>query len=506
MRNLLLLFVFGILISCTHDKNSDYSVPKKVIIAGKVNNLDPGNRDVGLYVNRPGLNQLVISTKVDSAGHFHASFDIYTPTDVWVQYKMNVLVLVQPGDSIYVEFDGHPNQRPQILETIQFGGDGVKVNQDAAKFQKMYFSDPIYTDWDEKSRTKKTYDVDQYVLYLDTLQQRIDTLFQKFMAEVKPGKVVEIWAKTYIEEDYYDALSFYPMEHMMANDSLRGKWSVPDGYYDALLNRLPIEKDMLVSGYALVNFVNRFHYGYARKKIWEEDANKQYTTPEGFTVGPAEIMDSLTVYGIIKYTPDTLLRQMVLTELFAQNLENSDVRLFEKYKHIVDQYVVEPFLKEPLNEMYTELKHRIENPVLATDALLKKLENTSAQQLFDSVLTNNQGKVIYLDCWATWCGPCISEMPNSKKLKEELEGKDVAFVYLCVDSEEELWKASLAQLQIGGQHYFLSKEQSTDLRKAFDIQGIPYYFLIDQQGVILDKGSHLRPNIMKEKILELLGS
>lgn len=506
MRNLLLLFFFAILISCNNDKNKDYSVPKKVVIAGKVNNLDPGNREVSLYVNRPGLSQQVVSAKADSAGHFHASFDIYTPTDVWILYKTNFLVLVEPGDSIYVEFDGQPNQRPQVLETIQFGGDAVMVNQDAAKFQHMYFSDPIYTDWDAKRRTNQTYDADRYVLYLDTLQQRIDALFQKFMAEVKPGKVVEIWAKTYIEEDYYDALSFYPMEHMMANDSLRGKWNVKDDFFDRLLNRLPVEEDMLFSGYALTNFVNRFHYGYARKKIWQEEANRQYLTPEGFNVGPAEIMDSLTVYGIIKYTPDTLLRQMVLTEFFAQNLENSDVRLYEKYKHLADQYIGEPFLKEPLNEMYTDLKFRIENPVLATDALLKKLENTSAQQLFDSVLTVNKGKVIYLDCWATWCGPCISEMPNSKKLKEELDGKDVAFVYLCVDSEEALWKASLSQLQIGGQHYYLSQEQSTDLRKVFDIKGIPYYFLIDREGVILDKGSHLRPNIMKEKILGLLES
>ena len=506
MRNRLLLFLFVILISCNNDKNNDYSVPKKVVIAGKVNNLDEGNRDVSLYVNRPGLNQLVVPVKADSSGHFHASFDMYTPSDVWVLYKTNFLVLVQPGDSIYVEFDGQSSQRPQILETIRFGGDGVEVNQDAAKFQYLYFSDPIYTDWDAKSRATKNYDADRYLMYLDTLQQRIGALYDKFLDEVKPGKVVEIWAKTYIEEDYYDALSFYPMEHLRSNDSLHGKWQVPDDFFDPLLKRLPIEKDMLYSGYALVNFVNRFHYSYARKKIWQEEANKQYTTPEGYTVGPTDIMDSLTVNGIIKYTPDTLLRQMVLTELFAQNLENSDVRLYEKYKHIADQYIVEPFLKEPLNKMYIDLKQRIENPVMATDAYLKKLENTTAQQLFDSVLTANKGKVIYLDCWATWCGPCISEMPNSKKLKEDLEGKDVVFVYLCVDSEEELWKASLAQLQIGGQHYFLSKEQSTDIRKAFDIQGIPHYFLIDQQGVILDKGSHLRPNIMKEKILGLLDS
>jgi thiol-disulfide isomerase/thioredoxin len=195
---------------------------------------------------------------------------------------------------------------------------------------------------------------------------------------------------------------------------------------------------------------------------------------------------------------------MVLTECFRQHLDNSDIRLYEKYKNIVNEYIVEPFLKEPLDELYTEVKNRIENPILATSAYLKKLENTTAKQLIDSVLSSNDGHVIYLGCWATWCGPCKAEMPHSKELMEELENQNVAFVFLCIDSEEDLWKASLAELQIDGQHYFLSREQSADLRAVFEVQGIPHYFLIDQKGTIVEKGSHLRPNNVKDKILGLL--
>ncbi|HOH96602.1 MAG TPA: TlpA disulfide reductase family protein, partial [Candidatus Enterocola sp.] len=417
-----------------------------------------------------------VSAKADSTGYFHTSFEIYTPTDVWVTYKMNFLVLVQPGDSIYLEFDGKLDKRPEILETVKFSGDGAKVNQDAAKFQSMYFSNPLYYDWNAKEQAKQKYDVDQYLMYLDTLQKCIDDLYNNFLVEVKPDSKVKIWAKTYIEQDYYEALSWYPMDHLKANNLKRGEWSVPDDYYDALLTRLPIEKDMLISGYALSGFVNRFHYNYSRSKIWDEEQNKQYKTPEGRIAGPTEIIDSITILGIVKYTPDTLLRQMVLTEFFQQKLDKSDIRLYEKYKNIVDDYIVEPFLREPLFELYSEVKNRIENPVVATNAYLNKLENTTAKQLFDLVLTSNKGKVIYLDCWATWCGPCRAEMPHSKKIMDDLEDKDVAFVFLCIDSEEELWKASLAEFQIGGQHYFLTKEQSTDLRAVFEIVGIPHYF------------------------------
>ncbi|HPM10706.1 MAG TPA: TlpA disulfide reductase family protein [Paludibacter sp.] len=503
MRQLLILLVFGFIISsCT--KNNEYSIPQKVIVAGKVINVDSENHNVELYVNRPGFKQTAISARTDSLGNFHASFETYTPTDVWIMYKVNFLVLVQPGDSIYLEFDGKPKHRPDILETVKFSGDGAKTNQEAAKFQYMYFSNPLYYDWKAKEQAKQKYDVDQYLLYLDTLQKRINDLYNDFLVEVNPGSKVKIWAKTYIEKDYYDALSWYPMDHLRANNLTNEEWSVPDDYYDALLTRLPIEKDMLISGHALSGFTNRFHYRYSNSKIWDEEQNKQYKFPGGVVAGPTEIIDSITILGIVKYTPDTLLRQMVLTEYFQQQLNKSDIKRYEKYKNIADDYIVEPFLREPLFKLYTEVKNRIENPVMATNAYLNKLENTTAKQLFNSILTSNRGKVIYIDCWATWCGPCKAEMPNSKKLMEDLRDKDVAFVFLCINSEEKLWKANLAELQIGGQHYFLTSAQSNDLRAVFEVQGIPYYFLIDRSGTIVEKGSHLRPENVKNIISSLL--
>ncbi len=504
MKKLLILLVLGILISCTNDESNDFSIPKKVIIAGRVDSIDPDNLDLFLYVNRPAFNSIEIFTKADSSGYFNCSFESYTLTDVWLRYKTNFLVLVHPGDSIYVEFDGKPNSRPQILETIKFSGNRAKANQDAAKFQFMYFSNPLYYDWDTKEQAKQKYDVDQYLMYLDTLQKRIDELYNDFLDKVHPDKIVKRWAKAYIEQDYYDALAWYPNDYLRANNLKRGEWSVPDDYFNALLKGLPVEKDMLISGYALSGFVNRFHYYYSTDKIWNEEQNKQYRTPEGYYLTTAEISDSININGIIKYTPDTLLRQMVLAEYFQQNFERSDINVYEEYKNIVDKYIVEPFLREPLEELYIDLKNRIENPVLASDAIINKPENTTAKQLIDSVLITNKGKVIYLDCWATWCGPCKAEMPQSKSLMEELKDKDVAFVFLCIDSEEDLWKANLAEFQIGGQHYFLTREQSVDLREAFDIQGIPHYFLFDQDGTIVEKGSHLRPYIVKDKILSML--
>jgi hypothetical protein len=95
-------------------------------------------------------------------------------------------------------------------------------------------------------------------------------------------------------------------------------------------------------------------------------------------------------------------------------------------------------------------------------------------------------------------------MPNSKMVEEEMKNEDVAFVYICLESEEQKYKATIAKLQLGGQHYFLSYQQSREIRTLFEISGIPFYLLIDKNGVIIEKGSHLRPLNVKSKLRNLL--
>ena len=505
MKKALCFLIILLIASCTNNENN-FKIPQQVIIAGKVLNFKKDNPNVQLSVNRLGLGSLQIYADLDSLGNFSTSFKSYIPTDVWVKYNTNFLVLTHPGDSIYVVFNGKPRRRPAILKTIKFSGDAAQTNREAAKFQQKYFSNPLYNDWDAKDKAVKDYNLEQYGLYLDTLQQRISDLYNNFIDEVSPIEEVQIWAKTYIEEDYYDALSFYPNDHQRKNKLTNKEWVIPTSYYDNLKKRLPITQPMLISGYALSSFINRYHYDYVRVNLWSEEENQKYKTDNGYIVAPSNVMDSLKVYGIIKYTPDTLLKQMVLTELIRQNFDKSDIHLFEKYRNVIESNVKEPFLYKPLLEQYNQLKQRLENPQIASEAMLKKIDNSSAKQIMDSIMLSNKGKVIYLDCWATWCGPCKAEMPGSKKLMKKMKGKgkDVAFVYLCLDSEEKLWKASLAELQLTGQHYFLTKKQSTDIRKVFEINGIPHYFLINKKGIITEKGSHLRPNLVEEKIEKLL--
>ena len=479
-------------------------VPQTIIVSGKIDNYEL-NRQLTLHVNRLGFSQEQILAKMDSAGNFMATFESYIPVDVWVMYNTNFLVLLHPNDSLFVQFDGKHKDRPELLTSIKFGGDAAKTNQYAAKFQQMYYSHEIYYDWDKKRKAVKEYDTDQYLQYLDTIEQKSKKLYDQFVVENCPDNKSKKWAQLFIENDHYFKLAWYAIDHRDANNmKWDNPWNVPKGFYDVLCNRLPIDASMFINAYGLSSFHNTFDW-YVNDKLKDRATGDSWAIlPGGYIAGQPEIVDSIRIFSFIEFVPDSLLLQMMLTKVFDQTFNIENVGVYEKFRDVAETYIKEPFLKDPLHQKYLQTKQRIENPQVYTEAILKESANLSVNQVMDGILQQNKGKVIYVGFWGTWCGPCLSEMPNSKIVEHEFKNEDVVFVYICLESEEKQWKATLDKFQLGGQHYLLSYKQSGEIRSLLSITGVPFYMLVDKQGVIKEKGNHLRPLNIKTKIKEML--
>lgn len=122
----------------------------------------------------------------------------------------------------------------------------------------------------------------------------------------------------------------------------------------------------------------------------------------------------------------------------------------------------------------------------------------------DDILNTYKGKVIYLDFWASWCGPCKREMPYSQKLKKELNGKDVAFVYISTDNNTDKWKAAIDQLQINGIHYRANPKVRNQIIQRFNLQYIPRYILIDKSGKVVDENANRPSNPQTKQDIEKL--
>ena len=100
-------------------------------------------------------------------------------------------------------------------------------------------------------------------------------------------------------------------------------------------------------------------------------------------------------------------------------------------------------------------------------------------------LDDFKGKYVYIDVWATWCPPCLAQIPSLHKIEEEYKGKNIEFVSISIDKRDDYftWSDMIEEKNLGGVQLFANENQ--DFTKAYRIDNIPRFILIDPEGNIV---------------------
>ena len=114
-------------------------------------------------------------------------------------------------------------------------------------------------------------------------------------------------------------------------------------------------------------------------------------------------------------------------------------------------------------------------------------------------LASFKGKLVYVDVWATWCGPCKAEIPSLQKLETDYHGKDITFMSVSVDTDKEAWEKMVADKELGGVQ--LWADGWSKITKDYAIFGIPRFMLFDTEGNVISTNA---PRPSSEDIRELL--
>jgi thiol-disulfide isomerase/thioredoxin len=102
-----------------------------------------------------------------------------------------------------------------------------------------------------------------------------------------------------------------------------------------------------------------------------------------------------------------------------------------------------------------------------------------------SKISDHKGKVIYIDTWATWCGPCKREIPFLKTLEESYHGKNVEFISVSTDKDVNAWKSYIAKESMSGLQLHQSQEMEKTMSYLYVVNSIPRFILIDEEGKIV---------------------
>jgi thiol-disulfide isomerase/thioredoxin len=146
---------------------------------------------------------------------------------------------------------------------------------------------------------------------------------------------------------------------------------------------------------------------------------------------------------------------------------------------------------------------------LPFDAQLYSLDTlTNIDNFIVNLKQKFPNKAIILDFWATWCVPCITDMPYSKELHEKNDDLPIEYVYLCTNSGSNmnLWKNRIGNMEIPGTHIYVNDKIINKLMAALNAgAGYPAYVVIDKNGKVNAKAISFMQSSTRESLKKAVG-
>ena len=409
------------------------------------------------------------TTALDKNGRFKIVTNLNKPFPHDIeQGEERTHVFLYPGDSLFITLD-----TKKFDETVVYSGKGAVVNNYLAK-QYLHFEDNLESpEFQQQYYSKIAFsEATVFAAYADSvanvklkyLNTHKETLSQEFY-DYQYAEIVFSSAK---DKADYPTLHFYVQ-------GIKDSVVKVDESYTKFYDQYSLNNEHYLASNAFVYFLT-YYVNHKTKK----EKGKDIVSPMDQIVTARKVfkgiirekaIETIVLSAFANGTPD-IVRKMY-------EIAQSEIRNKEGISTIESRY-------NSVSALFPG------NP--APTFTLKTKEGKIVS------LEDFKGKIVYLDFWASWCAPCMMEMPSAKKLQDTFATKDVVFLYVSVDESEEDWLKAMAAKNMKGVHVRV-KGFDDSLPKKYAVQGIPSYFLIDRKGLFMNNNP---PRPSNESIYQVI--
>ncbi len=391
-----------------------------------------------------------------------------------LSYKnQSIKVYMEPGDEFSINVPSG-----SLDSTITFEGKGAANNNFLVKFNNQFKKD---YDTASLQEHKLNDNIDEFEIALFNSRKKQMEFFKSY------DHLSDLTAsfKTYIENTikyyYYGNLYSYPIIRGNADKSVLTVAHLPAIMTENMDDKLENNEEAMISE-TYRNFVNYYiFYKTSEANGFNKFKDYSYSMDKKCNIAQEHLKGKPFIYFVAKFLYDNC--QVALPSMdkkWMAVLTGADKS---------GTYVA--LAKSKCNEKLSQ-----KDPVsVRTDAVIPasdytfKMHDMKGKQV---TLADFKGKVVYIDFWASWCGPCRGEMPHSKELHHKLtdkQKKNIVFLYISIDATEEAWKKAAEQMEIEGELTISPGNWDSEVVKFFGINSIPRYMIMDKNGNIVDKNA-----------------
>ncbi len=228
----------------------------------------------------------------------------------------------------------------------------------------------------------------------------------------------------------------------------------------------PFAKSII--GYILaVNFVKKETGSSASKNYWD--------WKPAYDKAPSLMNDSLA-----KYARFLSIERMIG---FGEPIDDIEQKYNDFKRHYKDETI----------NRYLDKKYIFDlNALRQINKDVAMISFNRKSYLLDDLIKKNKGKLVYIDFWASWCGPCRKVMPASRKLMSQYPKDEIAFFYISIDKDMDKWQkaASTEELENYPNSYLVLNTEASDFLKKIKLTEIPRYLLFDKSGKLIHQNAY----------------